>query len=153
MKDGVGDQTPVARKEAFDNYLNYYDQIWSKGGLQLCQEKQVTVGARRFLLLETDPGERFSNFDFYLTASECVIQGFKDCRTFFSALIKATEVLEMFCVNLFLYPWKKEIKMLKVKNIIGMVFIVRFRQLVLGCFYLAQCTQANGVRRSCLDSG
>nr|XP_029497140.1 uncharacterized protein LOC115113519 [Oncorhynchus nerka] len=113
MKDGIGDQTPVARKEAFDNYLNYYAQIWSKGNLKLCQEKQVTVGARRFLLLETDPGERFSHLDFYLTAFECVKSGFKDCRAFFSALIKATEVLEMFCVNLFLYPWKKEIKMLK----------------------------------------
>ncbi|XP_035591760.1 spermatogenesis-associated protein 2-like [Oncorhynchus keta] len=113
MKDGIGDQTPVARKEAFDNYLNYYEQIWSKGNLKLCQEKQVTVGARRFLLLETDPGERFSNLDFYLTAFECVKSGFKDCRAFFSALIKATEVLEMFCVNLFLYPWKKEIKILK----------------------------------------
>uniref|UniRef100_A0A4W5MKN2 Si:ch211-189a15.5 n=1 Tax=Hucho hucho TaxID=62062 RepID=A0A4W5MKN2_9TELE len=113
MKDGVGDQAPVARKEAFEDYLNYYDQIWSTGNLQLCQEKHVIVGARRFLLLETDPGERFSNFDFYLTASECVKSGFRDCRTFFSAFIKATEVLEMFCVNLFLYPWKKEIKMLK----------------------------------------
>ncbi|XP_045081321.1 uncharacterized protein LOC123492649 [Coregonus clupeaformis] len=113
MQDGVGDQTPVARKEAFDDYLNYYDQIWSNGNLKLCQEKLVTGGARRFLLLETDPGERFSNFDFYLTASECLKQGFKDCRTVFSALIKATEVLEIFCVNLFLYPWKKEIKMLK----------------------------------------
>uniref|UniRef100_A0A4W5MLY8 Si:ch211-189a15.5 n=1 Tax=Hucho hucho TaxID=62062 RepID=A0A4W5MLY8_9TELE len=113
MQGGVGDQTPVARKEAFDDYLNYYDQIWSKGNMKLCQEKQVTEGARRFLLLETDPGERFSNFDFYLTASECVKQGFKDSRTFLSALIKAIEVLEMFCVNLFLYPWKKEIKIVK----------------------------------------
>ncbi|XP_071013747.1 uncharacterized protein [Oncorhynchus clarkii lewisi] len=113
MQGGDGDQTPIARKEAFDDYLNYYDQIWSKGNLKLCQEKQVTVEARRFLLLETDPGERFSHFDFYFTASECVKQGFKDCRTFFSALIKATEVLEMFCVNLFLYPWKKEIKIVK----------------------------------------
>ncbi|XP_035642693.1 uncharacterized protein LOC118393757 [Oncorhynchus keta] len=113
MQGGDGDQTPIARKEAFDDYLNYYDQIWSKGNLKLCQEKQVSVEARRFLLLETDPGERFSHFDFYFTASECVKQGFKDCRTFFSALIKATEVLEMFCVNLFLYPWKKEIKIVK----------------------------------------
>ncbi|KAL1007088.1 hypothetical protein UPYG_G00081720 [Umbra pygmaea] len=113
MKDGVGNQTPIARKEVFNDYLNYYNEICSKGNLKLCQETHVTGGAKRFLLLETDPGERFSTFDFYLTASECVNQGFKDCRTFFSALIKATEMLEIFCVNLFLYPWKKEIKVLK----------------------------------------
>ncbi|XP_010900040.1 uncharacterized protein LOC105028771 [Esox lucius] len=112
MKDGVGDQTPVVRKEVFNEYLNYYNEIWCKGNIKLCQENHVIGGAKRFLLLETDPGKRFFTFDFYLTASECV-KGFKDCRTFFSTLIKATEMLEIFCVNLFLYPWKKEIKVLK----------------------------------------
>ncbi|KAJ7985941.1 hypothetical protein DPEC_G00345680 [Dallia pectoralis] len=108
MTDGVGAHTEVC-----DQYLNYYHEIWrTKGDIKPCQEMRVTGGARRFLLLETDPDARFSTFDFYLTAFDCV-KCFPDCRTFLGALIRATEMLEMFCVNLFLCPWKKEIKVVK----------------------------------------
>lgn len=117
MKDGVGKKmSVVARKKVFDEYLDYYNQTWPTGNLKLCKETPVTLKAERFLLSEIDPGERFTTFDFYQTSSECVKLGIKDCRSFFIALIKATEVLEMICVNLYLYPWKKEIKIIKVKK-------------------------------------
>lgn len=39
--------------------------------------------------------------------------GATDCRKHLAAFIKATEMLEIICINMFLQPWKKEIRSLK----------------------------------------
>ncbi|XP_076142764.1 uncharacterized protein LOC143125310 [Alosa pseudoharengus] len=113
MTNSIGDQTPNERKEVFDDYLMYYDQVWQHGNVKVCKDRQVTEKARHVLLSETDPVERFTTFDFYHTAFECVRLGVKDCRSVFNVFIKATELLETLCVNLFLFPWKKEMKTIK----------------------------------------
>lgn len=113
MTNSIGDLTPTERKEVFKDYLTYYDLVWQHGNVKVCKDRQVTEKARRVLLSETDPVERFTTFDFYQTAFECVSVGVRDCRSVFNVFIKAAEVLEILCVNLFLFPWKKEIKTIK----------------------------------------
>ncbi|XP_012680240.2 uncharacterized protein LOC105897807 [Clupea harengus] len=113
MTNSIGDQTPPERREVFDDYLKYYDQVWQHGNVKVCKERQVTEKAKYVLLSESNPEERFTTFDFYHTALECVSLGVRDCRGIFNVFIKAAEVLETLCVNLFLFPWKKEIKTIK----------------------------------------
>lgn len=116
MKRVMGEETQSEREDVFDEYLIYYEQVWPQGDLRLCQDTEVTEKAKRFLLAESSPGSRFTVFDFYRTVSECLKEGGRDCRYVIKQLIKATEVLEVLCINLFLFPWKKEIKTLKVKQ-------------------------------------
>ncbi|KAG5849298.1 hypothetical protein ANANG_G00108460 [Anguilla anguilla] len=113
MKSVMGEESQNAREDAFNDYLIYYQQVWPQGNLSLCQETEVAEKARRFLLTETNPDSRFTVFGFYRTVSECLTEGRRECRDVLKDLVKATEVLEMLCVNLFLFPWKKEIKTLK----------------------------------------
>ncbi|KAJ8417765.1 hypothetical protein AAFF_G00226080 [Aldrovandia affinis] len=113
MKRVMGEDTQNAREDVFGEYLIYYEQVWPQGDLRLCQETQVTEKAKRVLLAEGSPDSRFTVFDFYRTVSECLKERRKDCRNVIKELIKATEFLEMLCINLFLFPWKKEIKTLK----------------------------------------
>lgn len=125
MTNSIGDQTPPQRREIFEEYLMYYDHAWKNGNVKVCNDRQVTGRARHVLLSQADPMERFTTFDFYHTALECVNVGVRDCRSVFHVFIKATEVLETLCVNLFLFPWKKEIKTIKVKLSRGLLYIVQ----------------------------
>ncbi|XP_036399079.1 uncharacterized protein LOC118787648 [Megalops cyprinoides] len=113
MKGVTGEETQSARKDVFGDYLNYYEQVWPQGDLKLCKDARVTKKAKCVLLAERSPEARFTAFDFYRTATECMRKGRKEWRNVLSQLIKATELLEMLCVNLFLFPWKKEIRTLK----------------------------------------
>ncbi|KAL0188754.1 hypothetical protein M9458_015853, partial [Cirrhinus mrigala] len=80
MTNSVEDQTPVSRKDVFVKYLQYYDE--------------VTDEAKRVLLLsEEEPRKRLDTLDFYETLYKRVHD-----------LKKAAELLELFCVNLFLFP-------------------------------------------------
>lgn len=113
MTNSVDDQTPVSRKDVFSKYLRYYDKVSSEGDMKVCSETQVTDEARRVLLLsEEEPRKRFNTLDFYEALYK--YDQYRDCRRHVHDLRKAAELLEMFCVNLFLFPWKKELKTLKV---------------------------------------
>ncbi|XP_061101730.1 spermatogenesis-associated protein 2-like protein [Conger conger] len=112
MKSVMGDETQNTREDVFADYLTYYKQVWPQGDLSICQETEVTEKAKRFLLTESNPDSRFTVFDFYGTV-ECLTEGRREFRDALRELAKATELLEMLCVNLFLFPWKKEIKTLK----------------------------------------
>ncbi|XP_073691952.1 uncharacterized protein [Garra rufa] len=112
MTNSVEDQTPVSRKDVFVKYLQYYDKVSCEGNLKVCSEPQVTDEARRVLLLsEEEPRKRFNTLDFHETLYKCAQH--RDCPRRVHDLKKAAELLELFCVNLFLFPWKKEIKTLK----------------------------------------
>ncbi|XP_030621033.1 spermatogenesis-associated protein 2 [Chanos chanos] len=113
MTNSVLEQSPVARKDVFECYLMYYDRVWQHGNIEICKETQVIEQARHVLLSQDQPGGRCTLFDLYETVIEGVKHGSRDCRRFIGLLIKASEMLEMLCVNLFLFPWKKEIKTLK----------------------------------------
>ncbi|KAM4615149.1 uncharacterized protein ACJ7VT_010353 isoform 2-T2 [Polymixia lowei] len=102
--------TRISRNEIYYDYLDYCSHILSKGNMQLCGDAPVITKASRFLMSEAEPGERFKIFPFYKIVCDGIETGTKDCKSHLRAFIKAVELLEMFCVNLFLYPWKKEIK-------------------------------------------
>ncbi|RXM30104.1 Spermatogenesis-associated protein 2 [Acipenser ruthenus] len=111
MKDGKG--TVTSKDEVCVDYLNYYESAWPGGKLLVCKERNVTEKAKQFLKSESSPGERFTIFGFYKITEECIKASKGGCRDVLNGLIKATEVLEMICVNLFLFPWRKEIRSLK----------------------------------------
>ncbi|KAI1889894.1 hypothetical protein AGOR_G00167610 [Albula goreensis] len=113
MKRVMEEEKQISREEVFTDYLTYYKQVWPQGDLRVCQEAQMTDRAKNVLLAESSPDSRFTVFDFYRTVSECLQEDRINCRDVLQKLIKATEVLEMLCINLFLFPWKKEIKTLK----------------------------------------
>lgn len=115
MTNSVEDQTPVSRKDVFAKYLQYYDKVSCEGSLKVCSEPQVTDEARRVLLLsDEEPRKKLNALDFYETLYKCAQH--RDCHRRVHDLKKAAELLELFCVNLFLFPWKKEIKTLKVNK-------------------------------------
>lgn len=116
MTNSVDDQTPVSRKDVFVKYLQHYDKVSCEGDVKVCSETQVTDEARRVLLLpEEEPRKRFNTLlDFYETLYKYA--QYRDCQRHVHDFRKAAELLEMFCVNLFLFPWKKEIKTLKVNK-------------------------------------
>ncbi|XP_059370013.1 uncharacterized protein LOC132107799 [Carassius carassius] len=112
MTNSVEDQTHVSRKDVFVKYLQYYDRVCCEGDVKVCSETTVTDEARRVLLLPgEEPRKRLDAPHFYETLCECA--QYRDCQRRVHDLKKAVELLEMFCVNLFLFPWKKEIKTVK----------------------------------------
>ncbi|XP_056610203.1 LOW QUALITY PROTEIN: uncharacterized protein si:ch211-189a15.5 [Triplophysa dalaica] len=111
MTNSVDDRTPVSRKDVLVKYLQHYDRVSSEGNVKVCSDRQVTDEGRRVLMSEEEPRKRFNTLDLYLALYECV--KYTDYQRYIQGFIKATELLEMFCVNLFLFPWKKEIKTLK----------------------------------------
>lgn len=117
MTNSVDDQTPVSRKDVLVKYLHHYDRVSSEGNVKVCSDRQVTDEGRRVLMSEEEPRKRFNTLDLYLALYECV--KYTDYQRYIQGFIKATELLEMFCVNLFLFPWKKEIKTLKVNERCG----------------------------------
>ncbi|KAF1376088.1 hypothetical protein PFLUV_G00226990 [Perca fluviatilis] len=112
MKDGsrTEEQAKVSRQELYEDYVNY---------LQLCPEVRpcrdacLLKKAAQYLLTEPEPRGSFTVFPFYQAVRHDCKSLTTDCREHLSAFIKATELLETLCVNLFLQPWKKEIKTLK----------------------------------------
>ncbi|KAM7408067.1 hypothetical protein PAMA_001967 [Pampus argenteus] len=112
MKDGTGAQpAPVSRQEVFEDYVNCYLQLCTKVGP--CRDDKLLKKAAVYLLQEPEPTGTFTVFPFYHTVMEGSEALSTDYRKHLSAFIKATELLETLCINLFLQPWKKEIKTLK----------------------------------------
>uniref|UniRef100_A0A3Q3JJG5 Spermatogenesis-associated protein 2 PUB-like domain-containing protein n=1 Tax=Monopterus albus TaxID=43700 RepID=A0A3Q3JJG5_MONAL len=113
MKDGggAGEPTEVSRQELYEAYVNCYVQPCTE--VQPCRDAELMKKATQYLLREPRSRDAFTVFPFYQAVGEnCDALG-TDCRTHLSAFIKATELLEIICVNLFLQPWKKEIRTLK----------------------------------------
>ncbi|XP_041077661.1 uncharacterized protein LOC121296313 isoform X2 [Polyodon spathula] len=106
-------KSTVTSNEVYVDYLNYYESAWPGGKRLVCKDRNVTEKAKQFLKSESSTGERFTVFGFYKITEECVKASKGGCRDVLNGLIKATEVLEMICVNLFLFPWRKEIRSLK----------------------------------------
>ncbi|XP_076856668.1 uncharacterized protein LOC143510801 [Brachyhypopomus gauderio] len=113
MTNSIGDKSGVTRKEVFDRYLMYYSSVWAEGHGTLCKDAQVREGAQSAVLTQRSPAERFSSLAFYQILSQCVEYTARDCRNCVFRFIKVAEMLETLCVNLFLFPWKKEFKTLK----------------------------------------
>lgn len=115
MANSAGDPNPSSRQEIFHTYLS---SCGSEGAGGACENRQVRTAARELLLRQTAE-DRFSLLPFYPIVDQCLQQGAPSalCQENISLLMKATELLEKLCVNLFLFPWKKEIRSLKVRRL------------------------------------
>lgn len=113
MKDGVGagQQAEVSRQELFEDYVNCY-QLCTE--VRPCRDASLLKKAGHYLLREPEPRGTSTVFPVYQVLTEGSRAPSTDYRKLLSAVIKAAELLETLCVNLFLHPWKKEIKAVKV---------------------------------------
>ncbi|XP_076599169.1 uncharacterized protein LOC143328112 [Chaetodon auriga] len=113
MKDGIRteDQMQVSRQEVYEDYLNCYLQQCTD--VRPCRDTCLLKKAAWYLLMEPLPSGTFTMFPFYQALGKGCGALNKDYKKLLSAFIKATELLETICLNLFLQPWKKEIKTLK----------------------------------------
>ncbi|KAM3606653.1 uncharacterized protein V6R79_020651 [Siganus canaliculatus] len=114
MKEGTGsgELVVVCRQELYEDYMNCCRQ-WAEVGP--CRDKSLLTKAAQFLQRESELAETFTLFPFYKVLNEsCGLPGKEGhSREPVCALVKAFELLETLCVNLFLQPWRKEIKTLK----------------------------------------
>ncbi|XP_059849267.1 uncharacterized protein si:ch211-189a15.5 isoform X2 [Hypanus sabinus] len=101
-----------SKQEVYQNFLEFYREAPSSGTASPCTgEEQVRLG-RHFLNSVPSSGHRFQLLDFYRLAQEFVV-GQHLGRDGFRGLSKAFELLEMLAVNLYLWPWRKEIRSIK----------------------------------------
>lgn len=123
MKDGTGVAEPaeVSRQELYEAYVNFYRQVCTEVGP--CRDDRLVGKATQYLLTEPEPRGAFTVFPFYQAVSEGPDALCADYRKHLCAFIKATELLETLCVNLFLQPWKKEIKTLKVEFLFSFLLL------------------------------
>lgn len=103
-----------AKEDILMKYVEYYGTKWSEGKLLICNDTTIKAKAKHFLEAGACTAERFSSFSFYSIAENCLKMKKTQGGNVFKNLIKAFEFLELLCINLFLYPWRKEIKSLKV---------------------------------------
>ncbi|XP_051884163.1 uncharacterized protein si:ch211-189a15.5 [Pristis pectinata] len=104
-----------SKQKVYQNFLDFYQKALASGTLSPCTgEEQVRLG-RHFLNSVPSSGHRFQSLDFYRLAREFI--GAKDGQDpgedGFRGLSKAFELLEMLAINLYLWPWRKEIKSIK----------------------------------------
>uniref|UniRef100_A0A4W6BMR0 Spermatogenesis-associated protein 2 PUB-like domain-containing protein n=1 Tax=Lates calcarifer TaxID=8187 RepID=A0A4W6BMR0_LATCA len=113
MKDGTGagEQAEVSRQELYEDYVNCY--LHQCVEARPCHDRRLLKKAAQYLLREPEPRDTFTVFPFYQAVGENCEPMSTNCRKHLCAFIKATELLETLCVNLFLQPWKKEFKTLK----------------------------------------
>uniref|UniRef100_A0A8C3RUM2 Spermatogenesis-associated protein 2 PUB-like domain-containing protein n=1 Tax=Chelydra serpentina TaxID=8475 RepID=A0A8C3RUM2_CHESE len=102
-----------AKQDILRDYVAYYGTKWSEGKLLICNETTIKAKAKHFLESGACPAERFSRFSFYSIAENCLKMKTQQGGDVFKNLIQAFEFLELLCINLFLSPWRKEIKSLK----------------------------------------
>lgn len=103
----------AAKQDILMDYVAYYGTKWSEGKLLICNETTIKTRAKHFLESGACPAERFSKLSFYSIAENCLQMKKEPGDNIFKNLIKALEFLELLCINLFLSPWRKEIKSLK----------------------------------------
>ncbi|XP_034465369.1 uncharacterized protein LOC117775905 isoform X1 [Hippoglossus hippoglossus] len=109
--EGAGEQAEASRLELYEDYLKCYSD-WCPGD-QPCHDVQLRKKVAQYLLREPTPPGTFTVFPFYQAVAEACDPVSTDCRKHLTAFIRATELLETLCVNLFLQPWRKEFKTLK----------------------------------------
>ncbi|KAJ7311975.1 hypothetical protein JRQ81_006300 [Phrynocephalus forsythii] len=118
-----GPSTP-ARREVLAGYLAFYRGHWAEGKVSPCHDPALKSQARRLLgasggpPLDGDEDEDASRpvLDVAGIAERCLGKaagGELRPGLVLRNLGKAFEFLELLCVNLFLLPWRKEIKSLK----------------------------------------
>uniref|UniRef100_A0A4W3JUY3 Spermatogenesis-associated protein 2 PUB-like domain-containing protein n=1 Tax=Callorhinchus milii TaxID=7868 RepID=A0A4W3JUY3_CALMI len=107
--------TSCVAEKVYQNFWAFYQQSYLSGELSPWAGEEVSREVREVLETPYHPGtSRFTHLDFYRIARDFV-KGVdpRPGENPFRALGKAFEVLELIAVNLFLCPWRKEIRSLK----------------------------------------
>ncbi|XP_078256844.1 uncharacterized protein LOC144594340 [Rhinoraja longicauda] len=104
-----------SKQEVYQNFLDFYQKALASGNLSPCTGEEQVLQGRLFLNSVTSKGHRFQFLDFYSLALDLIES--KDGQDLeedgFRGLSKAFELLEMLAVNLYMWPWRKEIKSIK----------------------------------------
>ncbi|KAJ6666043.1 hypothetical protein lerEdw1_000947 [Lerista edwardsae] len=100
--------------DALPGYLAFYRTRWAEGRFAICHDAALKRSARRCLAPDGCSREgSAARWDVYSIAETCPRRKGEPGGAVFAKLGKAFEFLELLCVNLFVCPWRKEIKSLK----------------------------------------
>ncbi|XP_038155310.1 uncharacterized protein LOC119792653 [Cyprinodon tularosa] len=111
MKDEAGqEEDHFSRDHLYEDYRSCYLRLGAE--VRPCRDPRLLKRAARFLLRSPDLRATFTVFPFSQAVAERWAEG-TDSRKHLMGFIKATEMLETLCINMFLQPWKKEIRSLK----------------------------------------
>ncbi|KAF5889278.1 spermatogenesis-associated protein 2-like, partial [Clarias magur] len=122
-----GETAKAGHQDVLERYVSFYSRVWSEGGVRVCEDTQLMEQARQVLLTPGQEAHTFTLLPFYPTVIDIISSASTPSSTsnttsstsstsissVLQHLSKAFEVLELFCINLFLFPWRKEIKILK----------------------------------------
>ncbi|KAI5630231.1 hypothetical protein C0J50_10306 [Silurus asotus] len=114
MAEGEGAKT--GREDVLERYVTFYSRPWSEGRMKVCKDAQLMDQARQVVFTQCEAAHTFTLLPFYPTVIDIINTNTNtniSPTSVLQRLSKAFEVLELFCVNLFLFPWKKEFKTLK----------------------------------------
>ncbi|XP_043992720.1 spermatogenesis-associated protein 2-like protein isoform X1 [Gambusia affinis] len=100
----------LSRRDLFEDYRSCFLRPGAE--VRPCRDPGLLKRAAQFLLRTSELKDTFTLFPFCQAVTERCVVG-TDGRKHLAAFIKATEMLESLCVNMFLQPWKKEIRSLK----------------------------------------
>ncbi|XP_044290005.1 spermatogenesis-associated protein 2-like [Varanus komodoensis] len=103
----------AALREVLRDFLSFHRANWAEGKLSVCNEAAVTSPARRLLASGAGLPDGWGRWDVYGIAESCLAMKGERGAVVFRKLARAFEFLELVCANLFLSPWRREIKSLK----------------------------------------
>lgn len=112
-----GENAKAGREDVLELYGAFYSRVWGEGSVKVCEDTQLMEQARQAVLTQCEAAHTFTLLPFYPTVIDIINTSINTTNTSSTSVLqrlsKAFEVLELLCVNLFLFPWKKEIKTLK----------------------------------------
>nr|XP_033796311.1 uncharacterized protein LOC117358777 [Geotrypetes seraphini] len=106
-------EQPLDKAGLFQDYIAFYDAAWLEGKLCICNDASLKERAKAYLESEPWTWEGFQVVDVYSIAEGSLKAREERAEKGLHNLMRAFEVLELICVNLFLSPWRKEIRTLK----------------------------------------
>lgn len=98
------------RQKLFQDYISHYESRSHEGNVTLCDHKLECWGYTQLSDYPAVLGEFYSQLirqNLQSKKEEHRVQALKQ-------MMKGFAILELICVNLFLFPWRKEIRTLKV---------------------------------------
>ncbi|CAH2324424.1 Hypothetical predicted protein [Pelobates cultripes] len=100
------------RLRLYQEYISYYEDRSRDGNISLC-DKQDVEGLRHIVSVCSPSAElRGSHFQIIVENYRRRL-GEQQRQGLLKTLLKGFAILELICINLFLYPWRKEIRTLK----------------------------------------
>lgn len=105
-----------APHDALPGYLAFYRARWAEGQFATCHDDALKRSARRCLAPDGCSWAGAARWDVRGIARTCARLEGEPGGGVFGRLGKAFEFLELLCVNLFVCPWRKEIRSLKVSG-------------------------------------